>query len=252
MATTDSNFIEVSDIYKAFGSQRILNGLSLDVRVGETLVIIGSSGCGKSVLLKHLVGLLAPDSGRVVVDGTDITALGERQLAPTRKKMGMLFQNGALFDSLNVAENVAFPLREHGVRDAEEVRTRVEQSLEVVGLGEHLEKMPVDLSGGMRKRVALARAIITEPKCILYDEPTTGLDPVVADSINHLIRRTQKQFGVTSVVVTHDMTSAYHVGERIAYLREGGIYFCGSPEELENSNDPSILDFINGRSGERS
>ena len=216
------------------------------------MVVIGASGEGKSVFLKHLIGLMRPTSGNIFVDGTDITLLSERALGATRRKVGILFQNGALFDSMNVAANVAFPLRETGVRNENEIASRVHQSLDVVELAAHKEKMPVDLSGGMKKRVALARAVVSKPKCILYDEPTAGLDPVVSDSINHLIRRLQKRFKVTSIVVTHDMKSVFHIADRVAYLRGGIIYFLGTPTELKNSPDPVIQDFIEGRSGDTS
>ena len=243
-------FIEVSDLRKTLGTQPVLQGVDLSIPRGETMVILGRSGEGKSVFLKHLIGLMKPDSGSIRVDGDEIVGLGERQLSPVRKKVGVLFQEGALFDSMTVAENVAFPLRERGVKDHKLLLEKVEESLRVVELEEHLSKMPVNLSGGMRKRVALARAIITEPQCILYDEPTAGLDPVVADSIDHLIRRLQRQFEVTSVVVTHDMKSVFKIASRVAYLRGGAIYFLGTPEELRASTDPAIVNFIEGRSEE--
>ena len=189
-----------------------------------------------------------PTSGIVRIDGTDISGLTERQLASTRRKVGILFQAGALFDSMSVADNVAFPLLESGVKDRKEVAERVHNALEVVELADQKEKMPVNLSGGMRKRVALARAIISNPKCILYDEPTAGLDPAVSDSINRLIRDLQARFKVTSIVVTHDMHSVYQVADRVAFLRQGKIYFMGIPEDLRNSNDPAIMEFTGVRS----
>ncbi len=242
--------ITVRNLVKRMGSQEVLKGVDLEVHDGETLVVVGRSGCGKSVLLRHLVGLLQPTSGEVLVDGENIVGLDERQLAAIRRKVGILFQGGALFDSMTVEENVAFPLREQGVRDPAELRRRVDEAIEVVDLAGTGAKMPDALSGGMRKRVALARSIIGSPSHILYDEPTTGLDPVVSDSINHLIRRLQKRLRVTSVVVTHDMKSAFHVADRVAYLHEGKIYFLGSVDALRASTDPQILDFIEGRSGE--
>jgi phospholipid/cholesterol/gamma-HCH transport system ATP-binding protein len=245
-------FIEFVGVHKSIGQQQILGGVSLKVLEGETLVILGYSGAGKSVLLRHILGLMRPDSGQVIVDGVDVATLAESKLAPTRKKIGMLFQNGALFDSMNVARNVAFPLRERGERNQKTIDAKVRDSLELVGLAEHLEKMPVELSGGMKKRVALARAIITEPRCILYDEPTAGLDPVAADSIDHLIRRLSRNLGVTSVVVTHDMKSTLFIADRVAMLREGQIYFYGTPKDLQGSQDPVLRDFIDGRSGESS
>ena len=242
--------ISIQGLKKRIGRQEVLRGVDLEIQDGETLVIVGRSGCGKSVLLKHLVGLLTPTSGDVQVDGLSIVGLGERRLAPIRRKVGILFQSGALFDSMTVEQNVAFPLREQGMRDLGEIRRRVAEALEVVDLAGTQPKMPDELSGGMRKRVALARSIIGSPSHILYDEPTTGLDPVVSDSINHLIRRLQRRLQVTSVVVTHDMKSAFHVADRIAYLDGGVIYFLGTVEEMRASRDPRILDFIEGRSGD--
>ena len=242
--------IEVRDLHKTLGTQEVLCGVDLKVEGGQTVVIMGRSGCGKSVLLKHLIGLLKPTSGGVLVDGEDIAGLPERQLGAIRKKIGILFQSGALFDSMNVGENLAFPLKEAGVRDPKEIATRVAEALEMVDLGGEQEKMPENLSGGMRKRVGLARTIVARPACILYDEPTTGLDPIATDSINHLIRRLQKRLRVTSVVVTHDMKTAFHTADRIAYLHEGRIYFHGDPDTLRHSTDPVITDFIEGRSGD--
>ena len=245
-------FIEFVNVHKSIGEQKILRGVDLSVREGETLAVLGYSGAGKSVMLRHVLGLMKPDSGQVIVDGIEITTLPENKLAPTRIKCGMLFQNGALFDSMNVARNVAFPLRERGERSAKVLDEKVRAALARVGLEEHLEKMPVELSGGMKKRIALARAIITEPRCILYDEPTAGLDPVAADSIDHLIRRLSRTLGVTSVVVTHDMKSARLIADRVAMLRDGQIYFYGTPAELLASEDPVLKDFVEGRSGESS
>lgn len=240
--------VSVRGLTKVIGNQEILRGVDLEVAAGETLVIIGRSGGGKSVLLKHLIGLLLPTSGDIRIAGQSIIGLSERQLAPIRKKVGILFQGGALFDSMTVEQNVAFPLREAGVRDIAQIRTRVAEALEVVELAGHGHKMPDSISGGMRKRVALARAIITQPQCILYDEPTAGLDPIVTDSIDRLIRRLQKRFGVTSVVVTHDMKSVFDVADRVAYLRQGRVYFEGTPEALRASTDADIQDFVAGRS----
>ena len=247
IATEDAFFV-VDDIHKSFGDQKVLQGASLTIRRGETTAIIGASGGGKSVFLKNLVGLLSPDQGSVTVDGEEISQLKERQLGPVRRKIGVLFQQGALFDSMNVAQNVAFPLREAEIRNEKEIEDRVYEALRVVEMEKHLAKMPIDLSGGMRKRVSLARAVVNHPQSILYDEPTTGLDPIGSDAINHLIRRLQKKFNVTSVVITHDMKSAYHIADRIAYLVEGKIYFTGTPEELRAQKDPVITDFIEGRS----
>ena len=246
-------FIEVIDLHKQIGAQEIHRGITLTIYRGETLVLLGASGEGKSVFLKQLLGLMCPTSGSILIDGRDIAHLKERELAPVRRKMGILFQNGALFDSFNVAENVAFPLRENGVKDQALLRERVHECLEAVGLAEHLHKMPDNLSGGMRKRVALARAMITNPECLLYDEPTAGLDPIVSDSINKLIRTVQRNYHVTSIVVTHDMKSAYHIADRIAYMRQGKIYFIGTPEAFRQKaadGDMAIDDFIEGRSRE--
>ena len=242
--------IEVRGLHKTFGSEEVLSGVDLQITTGETCVILGRSGGGKSVLLKHLIGLLQPTRGEVLVEGKNIADLPERKLGEVRKKIGMLFQSGALFDSMNVAENIGFPLKEAGVRDQKEIADRVAEALEMVDLAGEESKMPENLSGGMRKRVGLARTIVGRPACILYDEPTTGLDPIASDSINHLIRRLQKRLRVTSVVVTHDMKTAYHTADRIAYLHEGRIYFHGKPEALRTSSDAVVQDFIEGRSGD--
>ena len=242
--------IEVIDLYKTLGTQEVLRGVNLRITQGRTHVILGRSGSGKSVLLKHLVGLFQPDSGRVLIDGEDISGLKERQLGPIRKKVGILFQSGALFDSMNVGENIAFPLREHGLTDELLIQAKVAEALEMVDLAGEELKTPDNLSGGMRKRVGLARTIVSRPACILYDEPTTGLDPIATDSINHLIRRLQKKLNATSVVVTHDMKTAFHTADHIAFLHEGRIYFEGTTEELRASKDSLLVDFIEGRSGE--
>jgi phospholipid/cholesterol/gamma-HCH transport system ATP-binding protein len=239
--------IAVRGLTKSIGPQEILRGVDLDVGKGETFVIIGRSGGGKSVLLKHLVGLMHPDAGEIWIDGENIIGLNERKLAPIRRKVGILFQGGALFDSMTVEQNIAFPLLEAGERDPNNIREQVREMLDVVELEGHEKKMPVNLSGGMKKRVGLARSIIRRPSCVLYDEPTAGLDPVVSDSINQLIRRLQERYHVTSVVVTHDMKSAFHIADHIAYLHEGRIYFYGTPAELERSNDRLIQDFLLGR-----
>ena len=243
-----SPMLEVRSLAKRIGAQEILRGIDLDVGRGETLAIIGRSGGGKSVLLKHLVGLMQPDAGEIWVEGENITQMNERQLAIIRQKVGILFQGAALFDSLTVEENIAFPLHEAGERDLNTIREKVRHMLEVMELEGQETKMPVNLSGGMKKRVGLARAIVRRPSAILYDEPTSGLDPVVSDSINRLIRRLQQRFGVTSIVVTHDMKSAFDVANHIAYLHEGRIYFYGTPAELQQTADPLLQDFLLGRS----
>jgi phospholipid/cholesterol/gamma-HCH transport system ATP-binding protein len=243
--------IEVRSLTKKIGQQEILRGVDLEVQTGETLAIIGRSGGGKSVLLKHLVGLMEPGGGEIWIQGQNIIGLNERQLRAIRQKVGILFQGGALFDSMTVEDNIAFPLREAGERDAKILHSKVAEMLEVMEMEGEEAKMPESLSGGMKKRVGLARAIIRRPSCVLYDEPTAGLDPVVADSINRLIRRLQQRFGMTSVVVTHDMKSAFDVADRIAYLHEGRVYFHGTATELQQSTDPLIEDFLLGRSDGR-
>jgi phospholipid/cholesterol/gamma-HCH transport system ATP-binding protein len=242
--------IEVQDLHKQLGSQAVLRGVDLAVRRGETCVVLGRSGCGKSVLLKHLIGLFRPTRGMVFIEGEEISQLPERKLLEVRRKVGMLFQSAALFDSMTVEQNIAFPLREQGIRDSKTLRERVHEALEMVDLAGAEKKLPEKLSGGMRKRVGLARTIVGRPRCILYDEPTTGLDPITTDSINHLIRRLQKRLTVTSVVVTHDMKTAFHCADSVVFLHEGKVYFQGSVAELQASDDPVIADFILGRSGD--
>ena len=242
--------IEVLKLSKSFAGRTVLHEVDLTVEEGTTLVVIGRSGCGKSVVLKHLIGLLKPDSGQVLVDGDDIVGFPERKLTAVRRKIGMLFQSAALFDSMSVEANLAFPLREQGMKDEQEIDARVAEALDMVELAGEQLKMPADLSGGMRKRVGLARTIVGRPRCVLYDEPTTGLDPITSDSINHLIRRLQRRLGVTSIVVTHDMKTAFHCADRVALLHEGRVHFDGSVEGLKASTDPVITDFIVGRSGE--
>ena len=246
-----SSMIAVRSLRKKIGQQEILRGVDLKISSSETLAIIGRSGGGKSVLLKHMVGLMEPDGGEIWIQGQNIIGMNERQLGAIRQKVGILFQGGALFDSMTVKENIAFPLREAGERDPEVLRSKVAEILEVMEMEGQEDKMPESLSGGMKKRVGLARAIIRRPSCVLYDEPTAGLDPVVADSINRLIRRLQQRFGMTSVVVTHDMKSAFDVADRIAYLHEGQIYFTGTANQLQQSTDPLIQDFLLGRSDGR-
>ena len=242
--------IAVDNLVQTIGGQEILRGFSLKVYQGETLVLLGRSGGGKSVFLRHLMGLMQPVSGSITVDGQNIVALKERELARVRRCMGILFQNGALFDSMTVGDNVAFPLRERGETDENLIAEKVETALQMVNLHGQQDKMPVNLSGGMRKRVALARALINEPRCMLYDEPTAGLDPIVADSIDVLIRRLQRKLGVTSIVVTHDMKSAFAIADHVALLHEGQCYFYGSCDQLRASTDPVIRDFVEGRSHE--
>ncbi|MBX7209745.1 MAG: ATP-binding cassette domain-containing protein [Verrucomicrobiaceae bacterium] len=245
----DQPFIEIKDLHKTLGRQHVLRGIDLTVRRGETLLIIGPSGEGKTVLIKHIIGLLRPDSGTVVVDGVTVNALRERELAPVRKRVSMLFQGAALFDSLTVEENVAFPLREAGVQNREEIRQRVHEALAAVDLDEHKDKLPVNLSGGMRKRAGIARAVVGRTQCILYDEPNSGLDPIVADVIDQMILRMQKRYGITSIVVTHDMRSIPKIADRVALLMHGVIRFLGTPAELAACADSEVRDFIEGHSG---
>lgn len=238
--------IEVSRVRKSFGDQVVLRSISFSVEAGESVAIIGRSGTGKSVLIKHLVGLLSPDEGAVRVEGQDLVGMSERQMLSVRQKFGMLFQGAALFDSMNVHENIAFPLRRSGVTDGAEINRRVESVLGLVELPGVGGKMPSELSGGMQKRVGLARAIVHRPQIILYDEPTTGLDPVVADSIDQLMMRVRDQYSVTSIVITHDMRCARRMGQRIIYLREGQVYLDAPAEEVFNSEDPQVSRFIRG------
>lgn len=238
--------IEVSKVRKSFGDQVVLRSISFSVEAGESVAIIGRSGTGKSVLIKHLVGLLSPDEGAVRVEGQDLVGMSERQMLSVRQKFGMLFQGAALFDSMNVHENIAFPLRRSGVTDGAEINRRVKSVLGLVELPGVGGKMPSELSGGMQKRVGLARAIVHRPQIILYDEPTTGLDPVVADSIDQLMMRVRDQYSVTSIVITHDMRCARRMGQRIIYLREGQVYLDAPAEEVFNSEDPQVSRFIQG------
>ena len=238
--------IETRALKKSFGPQPILDGVDLRIETGESVVIIGRSGGGKSVLLKHLIGLLQPDSGSVTVDGEEISRMNERQLLRVREKFGMVFQGAALFDSMTVAENVAFPLERKGKYTAAEIDQRVCAALEMVDLPGTQKKKPAELSGGMRKRVGLARAIVYEPQIVIYDEPTTGLDPIMSDCIDQLIIRVRDQLKVTSVVVTHDMRSARRVGNHVMLLHEKKIYVHGTPEEIFSSQDPIVRQFIDG------
>lgn len=227
----------------------MLRGVDLALRKGETSVVLGESGAGKSVILKHMMGLLRPDRGAVCVLGKRIDSLGERAMVPIRRRLGFLFQMGALFDSMTVGENVAFPLREHTDKSDREIDQIVASKLAMVGLDGIQQKKPAELSGGQRKRVALARAIALDPDVILYDEPTTGLDPVRADVINELILKLKHELGVTSVVVTHDMTSAFKVADRILMLYDGQFIFDGTAGEIRQSSDERIVRFIRGQAG---
>ncbi len=240
--------IRIRGLRKRLGERQVLNGVDLDIEKGESIVVMGRSGTGKSVLLKHIVGLMVPDEGTIEVDGEQVVGMPVRQLNEVRKKFGFLFQGAALFDSMTVAENVGLPLREHQRMPANEIRERVRERLEWVGLQGVEAMKPASLSGGMRKRVGLARAIVMNPEFVLYDEPTTGLDPIMADVIDQLIRALQQRLGVTSIVVTHDMTSAYKVGDRLAMLHEGKVVFTGTPDEIRGTSNPLVRQFVEGSS----
>lgn len=238
--------IEIINVSKSFDGHKVLDNLNLNIRSGETTVIIGRSGCGKSVLLKHIIGLLKPDSGHVLINGKDTTRMDEKELNEMRMKFGMLFQGAALFDSLTILENVGFAMLEHTNATKEEIAKRVEECLALVGLKGIEDKKPAELSGGMKKRVGLARAILLRPQIILYDEPTTGVDPIMGDSINDLIVKLHTKLKVTSIAVTHDMTSAYKIADRITMLYNGKIIADGKPDEIKNTNDPIVRQFITG------
>lgn len=242
--------IELRNVSKRFGPLQVLRRLSLDIEEGQSIVILGGSGSGKSVMLKHIVGLLKPDRGEVWFNGGRIDKLPERKLVPIRQQFGFLFQMSALFDSVNVEENVAFPVAEHTHKTADEIRQIVKEKLAMVGLDGIQKKMPGELSGGQKKRVALARAIALDPRVILYDEPTTGLDPIRADVINELILKLQRELKVTSVVVTHDMNSAFKVGDRIVMLDHGKLVFDGTPEQIQQSDEPTVRRFVLGEASD--
>lgn len=244
----DGTGIRIRGLHKRFGALGVLDGVDLDIARGEQRVILGRSGQGKSVLLKLIVGLLEVDAGSIVVDGQEVVGMRKRELYALRQRFSMVFQGGALFDSMSVLENIGLGLSEHTRLPASEIRRRAERALEMVDLAGIGAKMPSELSGGMRKRASLARAIVTEPDYILYDEPTTGLDPMTADAINKLIRRLDDELGVTSVVVTHDMTSAFTVGERFALLNDGRVRFEGSADEARHAERGPIRQFIDGDS----
>jgi phospholipid/cholesterol/gamma-HCH transport system ATP-binding protein len=239
--------ITIRDLHKRFGRQTVLEGLDLDIGACESLVILGRSGCGKSVLLKHITGLIKPDAGSILFENEEITRFGRKKLFEMRMNFGMLFQGSALFDSMTVGENVALPLKKHTGKGEKEIRSIVLEKLKLVGLTDVYDRYPAQLSGGMKKRVGLARAVVMNPKVVLYDEPTTGLDPIMADVINHLIRTLQKELDITSVVVTHDINSAYRVGDRLAMMHGGRIIFSGTPEEIERTENEIVRQFIEGR-----
>ena len=240
--------IEIKELYKNFGRNQVLNGVNLTIEKGETIVILGRSGCGKSVLLKHIIGLMKPDSGQIFIEGEEITSYTNEKLYNLRKKFGMLFQGAALFDSMTVDENVGLGLTEHTKLGKEKIREIVREKLRLVGMGGVDNLRPAELSGGMKKRVGLARAIAMDPEFVLYDEPTTGLDPIMADVINELIIRLRDTLSITSIAVTHDIVSAYKIADRIAMLYDGKIIFVGTPEETKNTTDPVVRQFIEGSS----
>jgi len=244
---TENPIIELKHLCKSFGGSAVLDGVDLDIRRARTTVIVGESGAGKSVLLKTIVALVKPDRGTVIFDGTNLTALSEQKLASIRMHFGFLFQGGALFDSMSAGENIAFPLRQHTTLADPEIRRTVRAKLRLVGLEDIAEKKPGELSGGQKKRVALARAIVMDPQVILYDEPTTGLDPIRADVINELILLLKRNLGVTSVVVTHDMKSAYKVADRVLMLYAGKFIFDGTVEQLRRCTDRRVNRFISGQ-----
>ena len=241
--------ISFRHVTKMFGPKCVLNDFSIEVKKGETLCLVGMSGAGKSVTLKHMVGLLRPTTGEILIAGEPIQDMDGKGLGKVRSRFGYLFQSGALLQWLSVGENVALPLREHTKLAEAEIDTLVRATLAQVGMEEAIEKLPANISGGMMKRAGLARAIVTKPDCILYDEPTSGLDPIVTDVIDLMIRRLQKRFGVTSIVVTHDMGSVFKVADRVALLKGGVVHFCGTTDDLKASKDSEVQDFIAGRSG---
>lgn len=244
----DDAIIRFVDVHKSFRDQKVLDGLNLDIPRGRTTVIIGRSGGGKSVTIKHMIGLIRPDRGKILVDGEDVLLLGKDEMNRVRRRFGMLFQEGALFDSMTVAENVAFPLREHTTLAAPEVVARVAEMLRLVGLPGTQGKMPSELSGGMRKRVGLARALILEPEIVLFDEPTSGLDPIMADAIDSLIQETQEASGRTYVIISHDVRATFKVAHYVAMLYEGRIIAAGSPDELRANPNPILGQFLRGSS----
>ncbi len=242
----NDSIVQLANIYKRFGDEQVLAGLNLSVPRGETLVIMGRSGAGKSVILKHMIGLMAPDRGEVYFDGRRLDTLKHAELQQVRRRIGMLFQGAALFDSMTVAENVSLGLRKHTRMSEGEIREVVRAKLAAVGLSGVEEKMPAELSGGMRKRVGLARAIAMDPELVLYDEPTTGIDPITADAIKNLILDTRRQFGVTSVVVTHDVSNALKLGTLISLLVDGRIIFSGTSGEVKSTDNPYVRQFLEG------
>ena len=243
-AAAAAPMIDVQDLYKSFNGFPVLKGISLQMAEGTTTVVLGGSGSGKTVLMKHIMGLFKPDQGRVMVDGQDISTMSRQELSTFRERMGMVFQSAALFDSMTVGDNVAFPLREHGTLGESEIAEKVKKTLAVVDLHDVEGKYPAELSGGMRKRVGLARAIIRDPKIVLYDEPTTGLDPLTTESVDEMIMHARERLKVTSVVISHDIGSAFHIADRIAVINEGRIVEEGAPAQVRKSQEPFTRQFL--------
>ena len=245
-SSSETPLIRVRNLHQNFGATRVLRGVDLDIHPNETVCLLGTSGGGKTVLVKHMIGLMQPRQGTIEIDGVNISNMSERELGPIRKKMGMMFQNGALFDSLNVAQNIAFPLREEGITDIDALNQHVSDVLEIVRLPGQEEKMPSELSGGMQKRVALARSIVMKPRCICYDEPHAGLDPLPSASLDKLIKCLQQDHGISNIVITHELRSVFRIADRIVFMKDGKVYWQGTPGEMQASPDPTLRDFING------
>jgi len=239
--------IEIQNLKKSFNGKQVLKDIRLTIPEGKIMVVVGISGCGKTVLLRSIIGLVRPDAGKIIVQGEDITRINRSRLFEVRKKFGMLFQGAALFDSMTVEENIALPLKEHTHLTKSEIRVKVREKLAMVGLHDIEEKKPSELSGGMKKRVGLARALIMEPRYVLFDEPTTGLDPIMSDAIDQLVLDTSKQLNITSIVVTHDMISAFKIGDRIAMIHDGKVIFTGTTDEFMHSKNSRVRQFIEGR-----
>ena len=245
-STSRPPLIRVRGLHQHFGENHVLRGVDLDIYYGETVCLLGTSGGGKTVLVKHMLGLMQPEEGSIEIDGVDIAQMSERKLGPVRKKLGMMFQNGALFDSMNVAQNVAFPLIEAGIKDTGELDRQISEVLEIVRLPGQEETMPSALSGGMKKRVALARAIVNHPACVCYDEPHAGLDPITSDSIDKLIKCLQKEHGITNIVITHELRSVFRIADRIVFMKDGQVHWQGPPEKIKTCTDPVIQQFFDG------
>lgn len=243
---SDPPLIRVRGLHQNFGENHVLRGVDLDIYRGETICLLGTSGGGKTVLVKHMLGLMSPAKGSIEIDGVEIAHMNERKLGPVRKKLGIMFQNGALFDSMNVAQNIAFPLIEAGITDPAELDRQVSEVLKIVQLPDQQETMPSALSGGMKKRVALARAIVDHPACVCYDEPHAGLDPITGESIDKLIKCLQKEHGITNVVITHELRSVFRIADRIVFMKDGQVHWLGTPDEIKTCPDPVIQQFIDG------